>query len=294
MTTWPWNIAAIADGNLIGAELRAIEVGAMVGCQPEMVPGACTNCGGREFMAAWRIEINGNRHYFGPGWGDWRPASLQTQPCPVCQGSVRMEALQDISGLGGLVLDGKAAGSLRLDAFRPETGQVDALEACRRLLVELPSPRTWALFFGGYGTGKTHLLCCLVNACLLMDVAARYTTAEGILRSLRATFDGRHGTEAIRQELENIRVLVVDEIDRVKLSDWAGETLFGILNARYTHGLATWCATNKAPNELEASEVYGALVSRLSSGEMVAITVDDMRPMAQTQLPDRRDGTAAG
>lgn len=282
---WPaqWVIAGLADGELDASTLGTFGLGQRLGCVPPTAPGQCLNCGGRDYVYSWVLTATGPRHYFGPGPKDWRHASLESAPCPVCQGGQRDAFLIALSGLESLVLDGKPAVDLRLSDFRPAPGQVDGVEVARRLLSEVPTPRTSALFFGPYGTGKTHLLCCVVNGLRVAGVTATYTTAEGILRSLRRTFSGGN-TEAVRRQLEGVQLLVVDELDRVKLTDWAGEALFGILNTRYAAGLPTLCATNKTPSELGESDTYAALVSRLSAGEMVAVTGEDMRPMAQGRL----------
>jgi len=250
---------------------------------------ACSNCGDIHVVYARRIGSKGK-----PTWIEGRElrAELIASPCPVCRGDALDEYLAEVSGLDGLVLDGKTMLSIRIADVKPLPGQDEAFRVAWQLLSELPEPHSWALFSGDYGRGKTHILAGLANGCRLARMRSLYATSEQILSALKATYDdgATERTAAVRYRFETVPVLVLDEVNRVRWTTWAGEQLFAVLNARHTGGRATWYGSNLGPSALEqTSEELAALVSRMSSGYMVALTGEDLRPVGRRNgtLPDR-------
>jgi DNA replication protein DnaC len=247
----------------------------------------CQNCGTSEgLLYSHFVAATGPMHSFG---NRFMHAQLHSAPCPVCRGDALQTWLADNCGLAGLELDNKPALDIRVSDEQPVKGQEAAFKLAFELMAELPEAKTWALFSGDYGRGKTHILCGLVNAARLAGVWSVYTTSEKILARLRETYDPASAIEStavVRRRFENIPVLVVDELDRVKWTHWAGEQLVAILNERYMHGRATWFASNMGPTALAKEvEPLAALVSRISSGQMVGIAGDDLRPMEQDEMP---------
>jgi DNA replication protein DnaC len=173
---------------------------------------------------------------------------------------------------------------MRLADLRGVKGQIEALEASQRLL---GAKATWALFYGDKGVGKTRILMTLVNEWRLKGVWATYTVAERLLAALRSTFDpgSTSGLEEARSRYVRADILAVDEIDRVNWTDWAGEQLFSILNERDMRFRGTYFASNVHPSEwVEKSEPMAALKSRASSGEMVHVSGEDLRPRLQEEF----------
>jgi hypothetical protein len=271
---------------------RRLAVGDLLAIEPEPShrQPACANCDDHEVMYARRVT--------GPGrvvtWvgGARVHAELISGPCPVCQGDALDQWLAANSGLAGIELDGKPALEIRLTEQAPLPGQEAAFQAAWSLAAEIPAARTWALFSGDFGRGKTHLLCGLVNACRLARVYALYTKSERILSELRETFQpgALEDTGSIRRKYELVPALAVDELDRVKWTEWAGEQLFAILDQRHLHGRATWFASNQGPAALaRTNPTLGALVSRISAGRVAELEGDDLRPAAQDELPGLPD-----
>ena len=87
-----------------------------------------------------------------------------------------------------------------------------------------------------------------------------------------------NAAETLIQDFRSVRVLAIDEIDRVNMTPWATETMFRLLNGRYSaqDRMLTILATNKAPAELPEQLQY--LSSRMQEGIVVEISGVDVRP----------------
>ena len=76
---------------------------------------------------------------------------------------------------------------------------------------------------------------------------------------------------------QNPCLLVLDDLGREKASDWTGEAIYVVVNARYESKLPTIVTTNLTGAELAASP-YWPVISRLAEdGELVRIEAPDHR-----------------
>lgn len=225
----------------------------------------CANCSDWHFLIAHTLD--------GP----------VSAPCPVCRADKLKNLLETASGLMGMELDGKIALDVIEDFTTPSQipGLSNAWELAARIS-DAADPLQWALFSGGYGSGKTHLLVALVNDQRLAGIWARYTSTVAILNELKESFDSDVAgiTGAILRKYAELPFLAVDELDRINLTEWAGEQIFYIFNERYKHGLPTIFSSNLGPSALsEKGEELAALVSRITGiGDIQAITTEDLRP----------------
>lgn len=72
-------------------------------------------------------------------------------------------------------------------------------------------------------------------------------------------------------------LLVLDDLGREKISDWTGELVYTIANARYEALLPTIASSNLGPKEL-ATSGYWPVVSRLAEdGALVHVEAPDRR-----------------
>lgn len=111
----------------------------------------------------------------------------------------------------------------------------------------LPDPnRTGLLFYGGVGTGKTHLAVAMAQVLLERGIGCVFTDYRDLLKRIQATFDPNNpATEAgVVAPLLRAEVLILDDLGVGRATDWALETLHYILNHRYSQRLATILTTN--------------------------------------------------
>lgn len=242
----------------------------------------CRNCGDLDGYMYSRVILANDpkKSIFTDGHGHeiFLPSSLESAPCPHCNSSVQVRWLVLKSGMSDMKLEGKIALDLRLHKFKPRHDQKQALDVTNSLLQEIPDPKSNGLFFGGNGVGKTHILMGLANAYRVASVWVHYTTAENVLEQIRSSY-GEFEDSNIRGELENCTVLILDEFDKIKWTEWAGEKLFGILENRHLSGRPTLLASNMPPSTLQNKHEYvPSILSRISTGFVVGIHGEDFRP----------------
>jgi DNA replication protein DnaC len=145
----------------------------------------------------------------------------------------------------------------------------------------------WVYLWGTYGTAKTIMLkTAAVEWMKSTGRPACFTTMADLLDTVREAY---HPHAPNGESLRRLRhygavdLLAVDEVDRIKATDWAQEKQFQVLNWRYdlvtSQGSGvTLIAANTAPEALD-----GALASRVRDGRfsVVHMTGRDMHPWAQ-------------
>lgn len=129
---------------------------------------------------------------------------------------------------------------------------------------------------GGNGTGKTTLAMAIVNAILNQHIQAIYTTGPLLLTYIRDGYDARFQSDSAMRRLEKMEavpVLVLDELDKVKATDWVSEILSRFIDARYRRRdeLGTVVIYNNA--DMLTPDV----VSRLMEGTVILNNDPDYR-----------------
>lgn len=207
----------------------------------------CPVCHGMRFIVPAVLKVGD------PGFG-------RAIPCP--EGCDRANQQRHLNRLSGLTTDQQqhhfgVAWQLPI---------APVAEELRGMLDEVP-PRGIALLAGGYGIGKTHLLCASVNHAIKQNWTAVYTSAEELLDHFRRAYapDAKFNYDGLFDRVKNARVLCLDEIDRINPTPWAESQLFKLLNSRYEASVyggqdaqLTIMATNRRPADLD-----GYLLSRL-------------------------------
>ena len=251
---------------------------------PEYLPiTSCRNCGGSGFMYAFYAIDNGSAaiprsyemtvKYIS---GLWYQGYNRAEPCPVCRVNYKERQLVDICGLHGPELD------ISIDDLKPITGKTNAIKTARLLIQHNPQYVTgFVTFYGSFGVGKTYMTKAIINHFRLAGVMSVYARMADILAEVRATFgdNTRGATEYLIDQYRGYKVLAVDEIDRIKLTEWAAEIVFRLMDARYEarNEILTVICTNSNP--FEPAPEWAYLASRMTGGTAVEVGGVDMRQL---------------
>ena len=270
---------------------------------PDRDPMGCPNCGwrgGRGKMFAFEVESGGYRYppsgdgivHFRPELGEYFLGRVISDNCPVCNGTSTLTFLRENCGV-------KVNWQwVKLADFVPVDGKVEVKGVLIEKVASLANLFGFVTLCGSYGTGKTFAAYALINELVNRGINARYITAGDMLASVRETFgeNSKNASEELLRQYKGYRALVIDEVDRVNLTPWAQETLFRVIDGRYTvKDLAlTVLITNSTPQELSNTGDLGYLSSRMTEGEVIQVGGADMRaanrPIKRRWTADPRTG----
>ena len=128
--------------------------------------------------------------------------------------------------------------------------------------------RRWLLFTGDVGTCKTGAAVALLQDQLKRGRSGKYIPAPTYFARLRATYNRRQGGDDEADELEvlgsllQLDVLVLDDLGKEPMSEWAKSRLFTLVNERYVNERTTIVTTNLGREELQKA-VGSATYDRL-------------------------------
>jgi len=158
------------------------------------------------------------------------------------------------------------------------------VNACRKFISQ---PQGIITIHGGSGNGKTMALQACVNAMLEKNIEAVYVTAFDLISFIRAAFQQDKFTKVVDvvegdaygrlQRFERVKVLALDEFDKVKVTDWVRDQLTDLIDRRYRMAEdgqgGTLIAMNESPDYLPPW-----ISSRLKRYTVIHNADDDMRP----------------
>lgn len=161
--------------------------------------------------------------------------------------------------------------------------------ACREMLSGHASMLT---FWGGSGNAKSLALIATVNEFLDQGIPAIYLPSYDMLNWIQDAFSNQGQqikSESAYARLEmckGVRVLAVDELQGIKVSDWRLEQLRNLIDRRWRDGMDgvkyTLFAMNEDPDGLEA-RIYSRLKdgrNRANGQDAILLNDDsDMRPL---------------
>lgn len=173
------------------------------------------------------------------------------------------------------------------DNFVPKTKQQQAaLETCQAYDIEKMQTGQGLYLVGTYGTGKSHLSVALVRQLLEtnIDLFGVRDNNKGIYDPERPEYRGlycsffsvvelldawRPGSDAKKQQGDMLfhraktdDLVVLDDIGAEKASEWTGDRLYAVVDARYRMQRATIFTSNCTEKELMDTG-YGRIVSRI-------------------------------
>jgi DNA replication protein DnaC len=127
------------------------------------------------------------------------------------------------------------------------------------------NPTGSLVFYGSFGTGKTHLLAAIANAVTTAGQVCRFASVVSLFDAIGERLGQREDYHDLLRRAIQIPLLLLDDLDKLKPSEFREETLYKILNGRHTAGLPLALSTNCAPDEL-THWIGGAGCSRLMAG----------------------------
>jgi DNA replication protein DnaC len=163
------------------------------------------------------------------------------------------------------------------EAIEVHEGNHEAVARCKAL-----EPGHNIFIHGDAGNGKTMLSVATVRHFAAHFSVAVWSVTE-FCSAIRSSF-GSHATKE-RPRLERTEILVLDDIDKVKSSDFVYEELYSLINYRHEHQLTTIFTANHGARRtaVKASpdpDNAGALLSRMASGDVVEIKGQDRRVLS--------------
>lgn len=179
----------------------------------------------------------------------------------------------------------------RLDSI-VTSGRADTtamVDACREML---RGEAFMLTFWGGSGNAKSLALIATVNEFLDRGVPAIYLPSYDMLNWIQDAFsnqgqDIKNESAYARLEMcKGVRVLAVDELQGIKVTDWRLEQLRNLIDRRWRDGIdgakCTLFAMNEDPENLEA-RIYSRLRdgrNRANGNPAILLNEDrDVRPL---------------
>lgn len=160
-----------------------------------------------------------------------------------------------------------------LDAFERRKGTSTGLRACREWLGE-EKLSGGVVLLGNVGSGKTHLAVATARASIEGEPhTVEFVSASDLIERHRASgFDG-----AVLERYASTDLLILDDLGQHRVTDYSRDTIYHVLDARYTADRATIVTSNL--DAIELGNLYGpALISRLrDTCTFAALTASDYR-----------------
>jgi len=151
-----------------------------------------------------------------------------------------------------------------------------------KMVEEYPGETAGLLFIGPVGIGKSHLACAVLRELVLAGHSGLFYSYADLLTEIRNTYNDNGGlkyftdpdgnrweTESqILNHVINVEVLLLDELGKVKASEWVLDKVREIIGGRYDKQRTTLITTNfplePTPAEIPLEAKIGKdMVSRL-------------------------------
>lgn len=239
-----------------------------------MLSTRCSKCGD----LGWRPAR--------PDEPEFIPGYVMNVPCEDClpqRNARQREELQKVSGM----TEPERHQRLNLIRVKDRPGTLEMVQACRDLLAGRASLIT---LWGSHGNAKSAVLAATVNEFLEKGVPAIYLPAYDLLNWIQDAIgrDQEVRSESTLERLERIkgvRMLAVDELQAVRVTDWRLEQIRNLIDRRWRDGLDgksfTLLAMNENPETLEP-RIYSRLLDGRNRAEGCPVlhnTDPDMRPL---------------
>jgi DNA replication protein DnaC len=120
------------------------------------------------------------------------------------------------------------------------------------------------LLMGNVGVGKTYFMCAMLIELLKNKKQCLFINMPEFYHQLKSNFTDEGTPEYSRliSQAKEIEILAIDELAQKKLSSWAQEELYGIINYRYNQQLPLMATTSSTDEKLK-SYISADIIDRL-------------------------------
>ncbi len=113
------------------------------------------------------------------------------------------------------------------------------------------------IYIGPPGVGKTHLAAAVLSEVVeRYNVRGKFVDFTALLHQIQSTFDNSSSESkaSILSPIVDAELLVLDELGAQKPTEWVRDTLYLIMNTRYTRRLPTIFTTNYRLDNVSANK----------------------------------------
>lgn len=163
----------------------------------------------------------------------------------------------------------------------PASGTAKMVKAAQAFI---DTPHNMLTIYGTCGNAKTVALQSIVNACLARNITAMYATFYDVVSWIKDSF-GNKDEDSVSVKVNRLRdvpVLCIDELDKVKPTEWVMELQTQLIDLRYRRGISHECGTVFAMNgSIDALPDW--LSSRMRDGRNTIVENNDkdLRPLVK-------------
>lgn len=125
-----------------------------------------------------------------------------------------------------------------------------ASSACKKYVErfdEMFKNNVGILFYGGVGTGKSFLACCIANALIENLVSVCVTNFPRLLNKMQ----GLGERQGVIDDLQRYKLLVLDDLGVERETSYSQEQVFNVIDTRYRSGKPLIVTTNLSLHDLK-------------------------------------------
>ena len=139
----------------------------------------------------------------------------------------------------------EAMRDMTLDGFTDYGGSVRTAKAAAAEFAAKPTG--WVVFVGDPGVGKTHLAVAIAQAVARRVGGVGFHVVPQMLDYLRSSYEDRHYADLF-DYIRSARLCVLDDLSLARETAWAWETMYKLIDYRYSRRLPTVITANVLPS----------------------------------------------